>query len=268
MAAQPAPSDQGREHARLINVATTRCITCHKKLLQGRQTIHPPASEGCLDSHAFAVAETGTRVSLSSPEPAFCLACHDVARHRKVPGRDVATEACSTCHDPHGTSTAHLLREREREISPSPLRRRQRQRPRQVQLPHRHRCPLLQRLPRLLQRLRPSRSLHRFRHRPSRWRTGRRVAACSGRGATRRRRAPSWRSSRRRRKPSRFSSSSRVRRRRCRGPRLAARRRSSTLASCATRGRSAGPSDGAFTGARSRPAPRRAESPPGSWREA
>ncbi len=121
LAAQPAPSDQGRKHARLINVATTRCITCHKKLLQGRQTIHPPASDGCVDCHAFTVTETGTRVSLSSSEPGLCLTCHDAARHRKVPGRDLATEACSNCHDPHGTSTAHLLREKELSAPPIPV---------------------------------------------------------------------------------------------------------------------------------------------------
>lgn len=118
LAAQPAPPDQGRKHARLINVATTRCITCHKKLLQGRQTIHPPAAEGCVDCHSFTVTETGTRVSLSSPEPGLCLTCHDAGKHRKVPGRDLATEACSNCHDPHGTSTAHLLREKELSASP------------------------------------------------------------------------------------------------------------------------------------------------------
>jgi predicted CXXCH cytochrome family protein len=120
LAAQPAPSDQGRKHVRLVNAATTRCIACHGKLLQGRQSIHSPASEGCVDCHAFAVTETGTSVSLSAPEPGICLGCHDVSNHRKTPGRDVATQACSACHDPHGTSTPHLLRQGRTSGSPVP----------------------------------------------------------------------------------------------------------------------------------------------------
>ena len=117
---QPALSDQGRRHARLVNAAATRCITCHGKLLEGRTTIHPPVSESCVDCHTFAVTETGTRVSLSSPEPGLCLGCHAASNQSRTHGRDATTKACSTCHEPHGSSTPHLLREGKAFATPAP----------------------------------------------------------------------------------------------------------------------------------------------------
>ena len=50
---------------------------------------------------------------LRTPAPALCLQCHDeksagfLAKHL---GRDGAGVNCTTCHDPHGSTTTSLLK--------------------------------------------------------------------------------------------------------------------------------------------------------------
>lgn len=106
-----------KSHPRLVSVAATQCITCHKAVTEGKSFLHPPAAD-CATCHEVKVSEAGTRVALQQEGAALCLSCHDglaaAAKGTLKASHPPVAEACVTCHNPHASNTERLL------VSPIP----------------------------------------------------------------------------------------------------------------------------------------------------
>ncbi len=89
------------------------CAGCHTKVTDWSSlpVVHGPVQEGdCSSCHA-AHGSNGEHLLSASP-PELCLSCHDVdqafrAKHAQ-PG--IERSNCATCHDPHASPVAGLLR--------------------------------------------------------------------------------------------------------------------------------------------------------------
>lgn len=108
------------EHPRLVSAANTDCSVCHDDLVEQLAEVHAPAEDDCTTCHEVEVGEDGTLVSLIETDPELCLICHDefteaVELDLETPHYPAA-EACSTCHDPHGTELKPLLKAVPREL--------------------------------------------------------------------------------------------------------------------------------------------------------
>ena len=108
------------EHPRLVDLASTKCTSCHDDLLRGATQIHPPAADDCTSCHDVVVGETGTTIGLVASEPELCLACHDdktaaAAGEYTAPHAPVM-DSCLSCHQAHAATQEHLLSVAESEI--------------------------------------------------------------------------------------------------------------------------------------------------------
>ena len=107
-----AATSRDAEHPSLVSAQEAQCILCHDDLLDEVVSLHPPAEQDCTVCHEVSVGDE-TTVSLADAEPGLCLFCHDelsaaVGLELESPHFPVG-DSCLTCHDPHGTSTEHLL---------------------------------------------------------------------------------------------------------------------------------------------------------------
>lgn len=103
----------GTEHPRLVDLATTRCTTCHEDLLEGKAVVHPPVADDCTNCHDMTLGDEGTTVELMEPEPQLCVFCHadkeaGLNAELKTPHFPV-TDSCLTCHDPHASDHPNVL---------------------------------------------------------------------------------------------------------------------------------------------------------------
>lgn len=102
------------DHPTLVRVEQELCLNCHGELVEDRATIHEPAGEDCTTCHEFTKGEGGTRVTAVEPEPDLCLMCHD--DQASAATGDLASphppmeDACTGCHDPHGSDHPSMLR--------------------------------------------------------------------------------------------------------------------------------------------------------------
>lgn len=106
-------AESGKPHPRLVNVATTKCETCHAKLFEGRAQKHA-AADDCSSCHELNVSPGGTTVKLTADEPDLCLTCHaeqeKAARGELKVSHAPVTQSCATCHDPHAAAQPKLLK--------------------------------------------------------------------------------------------------------------------------------------------------------------
>ncbi len=108
-----APTLQAADHPRLVDLDTTRCTICHADLVDGVDRVHPPAAEDCTTCHELSIDGEATTVELLDTDPGLCLFCHSeleaaVDADLETPHFPV-TDACLTCHDPHGSDQAAVL---------------------------------------------------------------------------------------------------------------------------------------------------------------
>lgn len=100
------------------------CYRCHDRTAYEQDNVHKPVSEGCLACHTAhgtnAPQATGTSATpmkahsaLTPPAPELCLRCHDPKKGAfatKHDGFDVTRSNCNSCHSPHKSKRAGLVR--------------------------------------------------------------------------------------------------------------------------------------------------------------
>jgi predicted CXXCH cytochrome family protein len=99
--------------AQLNESGAALCAGCHTRVEEwsGLPVVHEPIRQGdCSACHAAHGSDEERLLSASPPE--LCLGCHDVdqtfrAKHAQ-PG--IENSNCATCHDPHASPVAGLLR--------------------------------------------------------------------------------------------------------------------------------------------------------------
>ena len=92
------------------------CLTCHTTrshaLWDG--STHDARNLSCATCHSVHAPSRGTRLLKASSEGALCATCHRVQtmKMKRLAHMPVAEGqmACSTCHDPHGSTNVKLLR--------------------------------------------------------------------------------------------------------------------------------------------------------------
>ncbi|MBI5362425.1 MAG: cytochrome c3 family protein [Planctomycetes bacterium] len=117
------------------------CYRCHDRAAYEKDNVHKPVTEGCLACHtahgtnavASAPAKGGAETpakagatapsantaapkphsALTPPAPELCLRCHDAKKGAfatKHDGFDVTRSDCNSCHSPHKSKRAGLVR--------------------------------------------------------------------------------------------------------------------------------------------------------------
>ncbi len=90
------------------------CATCHQKLVEGASSAkfkHAPVQQGCATCHEAHASKVAPSL-LKAEQPAACVRCHKMDGPllvKKHGGYPVATTRCTSCHDPHGSSTRGML---------------------------------------------------------------------------------------------------------------------------------------------------------------
>lgn len=86
----------------LVHEATESCDNCHEALTAAGTPPHPQKGRATF--------------KLVSPQPALCTGCHDPFGKKKQVHEPVAEGTCTTCHSPHASNQAHLLRKPVKEL--------------------------------------------------------------------------------------------------------------------------------------------------------
>lgn len=103
------------------------CFRCHERSAYEQGNVHAPVKDGCLACHSAhgtaAAPATGApaaqpssakpRSALTPPAPDLCLRCHDPKKggfSEKHDGFDVTRSDCNSCHSPHKSTRAGLVR--------------------------------------------------------------------------------------------------------------------------------------------------------------
>jgi predicted CXXCH cytochrome family protein len=100
-----------REHPAVAGDAGAACTTCHAEVTSARVMHGPVAAGQCSACHVVDASRGPRRIALKGggsnrDTTALCVSCHDdIANRLKQPHRHapVASGACTTCHDPHGS---------------------------------------------------------------------------------------------------------------------------------------------------------------------
>ena len=110
-------SSHGSAHAGVLEKEPRAlCEGCHEPVAAAARAArfkHEPIEEdGCTKSCHAPHASTQPGALLRRDEQALCLDCHDAKKRAfrtKHGGHDVASAACSGCHDPHGSNRRGML---------------------------------------------------------------------------------------------------------------------------------------------------------------
>lgn len=93
------------------------CLKCHEPVQEQlrKKVVHAAVEAGCETCHAdHRKAKSQIVHNLNEPQPGLCATCHDTkdkqltAAHR---GQPFDKAICTSCHDPHSSNTAKLIRE-------------------------------------------------------------------------------------------------------------------------------------------------------------
>jgi len=93
------------------------CAACHEQLVSGK-SVHPAVAMGCASCHS-AVDATDVPHAITNRNPKgliakmkdLCFNCHDRAPFQKTTVHGALRLGCTTCHNPHATEHARVLKE-------------------------------------------------------------------------------------------------------------------------------------------------------------
>ena len=104
-----------RDRAMVKATQTEVCYACHKEQrAQLQRPSHHPIPEGkmtCSDCHAVH-GSAGPKLALRDSTNATCYTCHAEKRGPFVHAHEPVSEDCASCHNPHGTTVASMLKAR------------------------------------------------------------------------------------------------------------------------------------------------------------
>jgi predicted CXXCH cytochrome family protein len=93
------------------------CGTCHEALSTGK-SVHAAVSMGCASCHsAINAADVPHKVTNKNPHGLMskmrdlCYSCHDKKPFMKNTVHGALMLGCTSCHNPHASDHAHLLKE-------------------------------------------------------------------------------------------------------------------------------------------------------------
>jgi len=93
------------------------CVSCHQDLTAGK-SVHQAVSMGCVVCHSAVDASDVPHMitnknpkGLSSKMRDLCYSCHDKKPFMKITVHGALRLGCTTCHDPHASKHARLLKE-------------------------------------------------------------------------------------------------------------------------------------------------------------
>lgn len=93
------------------------CVSCHQDLTAGK-SVHQAVSMGCAVCHSAVDASDVPHMitnrnpkGLASKMRDLCYSCHDKKPFMKITVHGALRLGCTTCHDPHASKHARLLKE-------------------------------------------------------------------------------------------------------------------------------------------------------------
>ena len=81
------------------------CFYCHDKEVQNHSNLHEPVKQGHCE-HCHNTHQSENSALLRDAQPVLCFSCHEQMRnvYQLTNTHSPFTEACATCHMPHGWS--------------------------------------------------------------------------------------------------------------------------------------------------------------------
>jgi predicted CXXCH cytochrome family protein len=93
------------------------CAVCHEQLVSGK-SVHPAMAMGCASCHsALDTTDVPHKVTNRNPKGLIakmkdlCFNCHDRGPFQKTTVHGALRLGCTTCHNPHATEHARVLKE-------------------------------------------------------------------------------------------------------------------------------------------------------------
>jgi len=93
------------------------CTACHENLSAGK-SVHPAVAMGCASCHsAVDASDVPHKITNRNPKGLIakmkdlCFNCHDRAPFQKATVHGALMLGCTSCHDPHSTEHARVLKE-------------------------------------------------------------------------------------------------------------------------------------------------------------
>lgn len=84
----------------------SECLSCHTEKAKG-QSVHFDFTHACAVCHVVNAADGRTSITLVLAREKICYSCHEKDAMDRVP---YMQGECVSCHDPHTSQRAHLLR--------------------------------------------------------------------------------------------------------------------------------------------------------------
>lgn len=94
-----------------VRASEPSCIDCHPDKSENT-SVHPAVAMGCDSCHAGTHSGEMPAPKLIADAPDLCFNCHDAGAFTKtVQHPPIAGGMCLSCHDPHASSVAKLLKQ-------------------------------------------------------------------------------------------------------------------------------------------------------------
>ncbi|MBI1747057.1 MAG: cytochrome c3 family protein [Acidobacteria bacterium] len=96
-----------------LKISGTKCTECHDDLIK-KKIVHPPAAAGCDTCHEYTEKGESAEVKLAAKGNELCFICHsemqEAMKGKKFTHPPIVDLGCVTCHSPHSTDHAPLLK--------------------------------------------------------------------------------------------------------------------------------------------------------------
>jgi len=100
-----------------VRAEEPNCAACHENVSSGK-SVHPAVAMGCTSCHsAVDASDVPHKITNRNPKGLIakmkdlCFNCHDRGPFQKTTVHGALMLGCTSCHDPHSTDHAHVLKE-------------------------------------------------------------------------------------------------------------------------------------------------------------